>query len=175
MQAGESAEGHGSSGKGGGVHVDSEQLVDSGQPGGRARHAVMGWLEAVFFLVPRGRTREHKTDSYTRQGQPAEGAGEDGRGRGCCEEEEGGGTDGGPTEVADAVGKPGEEVKNRMGMGGENVGDVGAVQNVLEGREDFDPDVWAVLHGNETVGGGQLEGSQSLPVSGIGTHRLQKK
>lgn len=36
-------------------------------------------------------------------------------------------------------------------MGGEDVREVGAVEDVLEGGEDFDPDVWAILYRNETV------------------------
>lgn len=47
----------------------------------------------------------------------------------------------------DAVGKPGQDVEDRVGPPREEVRDVCAVQDRLEGREDRDPDVGAQLLG----------------------------
>lgn len=51
--------------------------------------------------------------------------------------------------MAESVRDPGEDVENRMGVGGQNVGEVGTVKDVLEGGEDANPDVGAVFRINE--------------------------
>lgn len=53
--------------------------------------------------------------------------------------------------MANTVREPGQDVEDRIRMCGEDVGEVGAVENVLKGWEDLDPDMWAVLDRNETT------------------------
>lgn len=55
--------------------------------------------------------------------------------------------------MTDAVGEPGKKVEDRMGVGRENIRNVGAVEDVLQSRKDFDPNVWSILNGNEAAKG----------------------
>lgn len=50
-----------------------------------------------------------------------------------------------------AVGEPGEDVENRMLVGGENVGEIGAVKNILERRENTNPDMGTVIIGDKAT------------------------
>lgn len=54
-----------------------------------------------------------------------------------------------PCEVDDAVRYPGHDVQERVRVPREDVGDVGAVEDRLESREDRDPDVRSVAFGDE--------------------------
>lgn len=45
----------------------------------------------------------------------------------------------------DAIREPGQNVENRMLVGGQDVGQIGAVQNIFEGWEDANPDMGAIL------------------------------
>lgn len=54
--------------------------------------------------------------------------------------------------MADSVGEPGEQVEDGVGVRGQNVGQVGAVEDVLEGRKDLDPNVWPILDRYEAIG-----------------------
>lgn len=53
----------------------------------------------------------------------------------------------------DTVGQPGKDVEDGMLVGGENVGQVCAVKDVFQGRQDANPDVRSILVGNEAFGG----------------------
>lgn len=54
--------------------------------------------------------------------------------------------------MEDAVREPGEKVQKGVGVGGEDIGEVRAVENVLEGGEDADPDVRTDIGGDEPWG-----------------------
>jgi hypothetical protein len=47
--------------------------------------------------------------------------------------------------VDDAVRQPSQDVENRVLVSGKDVGQVCAIQNILERREDANPNVRAVL------------------------------
>jgi hypothetical protein len=51
----------------------------------------------------------------------------------------------------DAVGQPRQNVEDGVLMRRENAGEVGTVDNVLQGRQNADPDVRAVLIGDESA------------------------
>lgn len=70
----------------------------------------------VLFFVPGRRAREGEADGHAGEGEPAERAREDGGAVRGCEEEEEGGDYGWRAEVADAVGEPGEEVEDGVGV-----------------------------------------------------------
>ena len=56
------------------------------------------------------------------------------------------------TEVGDAVGQPSQNVEECALVCGENVAQVGAVEDVLKCRENSHPDGRTVLSGNEFAG-----------------------
>lgn len=80
--------------------------------------------------------------------------------------------------MADAVGEPGKQVEDGVSVGGEDVGQVGAIQDVLEGGQDLDPDVRPDLDRDEAFGSlsarGRWPGGWQAR-NGMRTHRLQKK
>lgn len=45
----------------------------------------------------------------------------------------------------DAVGKPSQNIQNRVLVGRENVGQVGAVENVFQGGQDSNPNMRTIL------------------------------
>jgi hypothetical protein len=51
--------------------------------------------------------------------------------------------------MAKAIGNPGEDIENRVLVGGKNAGKVGAIENVLEGGQHSDPDVRSNLIGDK--------------------------
>lgn len=51
----------------------------------------------------------------------------------------------------DAIRQPREDVEDWMLVGGENVGKVGAVEDVFEGGQDANPDVRTIFVWNESV------------------------
>lgn len=154
VQAGESTERQGRGGEAGGVHVDAEKLVDTGKTSGRALHAVVSWLQAVGLLVPGRRAGEDQLDGDGEHAHVAESTGKHGGGAGGGKEEEDGAADGGQRKVADSIGEPGKQVEDGVAVGRENVGQVGSVEDVLERREDLDPDVRTVLGGDESARAG---------------------
>ena len=48
----------------------------------------------------------------------------------------------------DSIGQPGEDIKDCMLVCGQNVAQVGAVEDILESGEDADPDGRAVVGGD---------------------------
>ena len=54
--------------------------------------------------------------------------------------------------MTDSVREPSEQVEDGMGVRGEDVGQVGAVEDVLEGGQDLDPDMRPVFDRNEAFG-----------------------
>ena len=47
--------------------------------------------------------------------------------------------------MGDAIGKPRQDVEDRVFVCGQDVAEIGAVEDVFEGREDADPDWWSVF------------------------------
>lgn len=72
----------------------------------------------------------------------------------------------------DSIGKPRQDIEDGVFMGGENVGQVGAVEDVLEGGQDADPDVRAIFVWDESA-------TVSFPFMALldqgKSYRLQKK
>lgn len=58
--------------------------------------------------------------------------------------------------MADSVGEPGEQVEDGVGVRREDVGQVGAVEDILEGGKDLDPDMRPVLDRDEAFGNSVL-------------------
>lgn len=116
----ECAEGNGRSAEVCGVKVDAENGVDAGESRGRSRHTICSRLKAMLHLIPRGGAREEKLDGNTENAHPAKGSCPDGsRARGGKDEHEQSADDR-RAEMAQAVGDPGENVEDRMLMGGKN-------------------------------------------------------
>lgn len=136
-----------------GVHIYAEELVDASQTGGRARHGVVGWRQAVHVLIPGGRGGKDELDAHADNVQVSKGARVDGDGARGCEDEHDGSPDNGSTEVQQAVRDPRQNVEYHVLLRREDVANIGAVEDVLEGREHLDPDVRSVLGGDVPVGG----------------------
>ena len=137
----EGSEGHWGGGKGCCVHVEAEDLVDTGQTGGRTRHAVSCRRKPMLVLVPRRGTREQELDGNTSDIHPTKGLGERRAAAGSAENEEDTHDHSRESEVEDTIGNPREEIEDRVRVGGENVGKVCSIEDVLQGRENADPDV----------------------------------
>lgn len=150
VQRGKGTEGQRRTGKISGVEVDAENLIDSSQSSGRSGHAVGGRHQAMLVLIPRRSARKEDLNGDTQDAHPAQCSREDGSRTGGSEDERNQRHNGGGTKVHDAVRQPRENVENRVLVGGENVGKVGTVENILEGGKDSDPDVWSVLIGNKS-------------------------
>lgn len=150
VQRGECTERQRRTGKIGGVEVDAENLIDSSQSSGRSGHAVGGRHQAMLVLIPRRGAGEEDLDGDTEDAHPAQCSREDGSRTGGSEDERDQRHNGGGTKVHDAVRQPGEDVENRVLVGGEDVGKVGTVENILERGKNSDPDVWSVLIRNKS-------------------------
>lgn len=156
VQAGEGTERQGRGSEAGGVHVDTKELVNAGETGGRTLHAVVSRLQTVRLLVPGRSAGEDQLDGDSEHAHVAESASKHGGGAGRGEEEEDGAADGGERKVTDTIREPGEQIEDGVAVGRENVGQVGSVKDVLERREDLDPDVRTVLGGDESARAGLL-------------------
>lgn len=143
MQGWESAEDEWGVEEVGGVDVDAKELIDSAQACSASIHAVVCWCKAMQVLVPWWRAREGGLDCDADQVHEAEGAGEDWECARCGKEEDGDGAEGWAGVVDYAVWDPSQNVEEDVLVLGEDVGQVGAVEDVLERWEDLDPDVWA--------------------------------
>lgn len=129
----------------GGVQIDAENCVDTSQSSGRSGHAVGGGDESVFVLIPWRRAGEDELNGDTEDAHPAKGTRENWRGSRCGEDEDDERAHSGCSKVDDAVGKPSQDIQNRVLVGGEDVGKVGAVQNVFQSGQDSNPDVRTIL------------------------------
>lgn len=111
----------------------------------------MSWLETMFFLIPWWCTRKDDGHGHASQCEPAKGFGKNGGRRRSGEDEDEEGAHSRCAKVADAVRKPSQQVQDGVSVCREDVGEVGAVKDVLERGKDFDPDVRAVLYRDEAI------------------------
>jgi hypothetical protein len=116
---------------------------------GRARHAVVCGRQAVQVLVPWRSTREAKLNADTDNVHPAKCASKCGSCAGRAENEHEARADERRTEVSDAIRQPSQNVEKCALVCGEDVAQIGAVEDVLKCREDADPDWRAVLARDE--------------------------
>lgn len=150
VQRGERAKRQRRVGKVGGVEVDAKDGVDAGETSRRAVHAIGRRNQTVFILIPGRRAGKHELNSDAENAHPAKAARKDVDGTRSGKDEEDEGANGGGAKVHDAVGQPGENVEDGVLVGGQNVGQVGAVQDVFEGGKHANPNVRTVLGGNES-------------------------
>lgn len=149
VERGECTEGHGCVREVGGVEIDAENLINASEACRRSRHAVDGGDKTMLILIPRWRAGEEKLNSNTENAHPAKSTCEYGsRARGGKDEHDER-ADCRGAEVADAVREPGKNVENGVLVRREDVGKVGTVQDVLERRENANPNVRSVLVGDE--------------------------
>lgn len=176
MHRGKCAEGHGCRREGSRIHVEAEDGVNACEACGAPRHAVRRRRESTLVLIPWWGTGEEQLDSDAHNVHPAEGPGEDGGGSRGSEDEEGSGAEGGEREVEDAVRKPGEKIENGVSVGGEDIGEVCAVEDIFECGEDADPDVRADVGGDEPWGGSSQDTVLGRVIWDVArTYRLLKK
>jgi hypothetical protein len=172
VKARESAEGNGSAGESRLVAVTAEDGVDASESSSGTAHSVIRWDQTFAKFVPctegevskrveMGKEREGRTRGSARENNLDENASEvhvtecrspelDSAGRG--EDEEEGGDDEGQDEMHEPVREPRHQIENGVSVSSEEVRDVGAVENRFEGREDGNPDVRAVVFGDELGG-----------------------
>ncbi|KFY70695.1 hypothetical protein V499_08994, partial [Pseudogymnoascus sp. VKM F-103] len=134
------------------IKIHPKQCIDPRQPSRGSRHPVIRRRETMAILVPGRRAGEEDLDDDTREVDVAEGAAVDGQGAGGGKDEEDECCHGGAAEVHDAVGEPGEDVEDDVLVCGEDVGEIGAVEDVFEGGEDAHPDAGAGFAGDEAGG-----------------------
>lgn len=99
----------------------------------------------MCLLIPWWGAREQYSNRNSDHAHIAKGTGKY-RGRaGSGEEEQGGAADGGKGEMANTIRDPCENVKNWVGVCGEDVGNVRSIEDIFECREDSNPDVRPIL------------------------------
>ena len=145
VQAREGAERDRGGSKAGGVHIKTQQLVYAGQAGGGALHPVVSRLQAVGFFVPRRGTGQSQLYGHSDDGHVTEGSSKGWSGSGGGKEKKHGAAYGGKSEVAQAIGYPGQEVEGPVGMLGQNIREVGSVKDVFQCRENLYPDMGSKL------------------------------
>lgn len=59
--------------------------------------------------------------------------------------------------MCDAIGQPGKDVEDGMVVGGEDVANVGAIEDAFEGGKYANPYWWAVLGADESREVGQTD------------------
>ena len=148
VQGREGTENHGRGVESRGVEIDTEERIDGLETGGITGDGVVGGCQSVRVLVPGRRAGEDDLDYDGRHVHVAESAGPDGGGAGRAPDEHASGDDDGRDVVNDAVGDPGQQVQDDVLVGGHDVAQVGAIEDVLEGREHADPDGGAVVGGD---------------------------
>jgi hypothetical protein len=151
VQRGESTEDHGRSGEGGGVQVDTKELINRGETSGRALHRVVGRSETVHVLIPGRRAGEEELDHDTSQVHVTESSCKGGSGSGRAEEEHETRADKGSTEMGDAVRQPCEDIESDGLVSREDVAQVCAVEDVFESGQHADPDRRSVFAVDESV------------------------
>lgn len=145
VQGGECTKDHGRCVECRGVHVDAEQRIDGSETRGVSDDGVVCGCQAINVLVPWWRAGEDDLDQDSGDVHVSKGAGPDGEGAGRAPDEHAGADDDGRDVVYDAVGDPSEEVEDGVLVGGQDVAEVCAVEDVFEGGQDADPDGRAVL------------------------------
>lgn len=148
VQRGEGAKDQGRSVEARSVEINASQLVDCLESRGVTRDAVVGGGQSVCVLVPGGRAGEDHLDQNSCDVHVAKSARPDGEGARRRPDEHACADNDRRYIVYDTVGQPGEDVQDCVLVRGEDVAEVGAVEDVLEGGEDADPDGRAVVCGD---------------------------
>jgi hypothetical protein len=147
VQRGESTKDHWGGVEARSVEIDSSQLVDCLESRSVTRDTVVGGGQTIRILVPGGRAGEDDLDQNSCDVHVAKGARPDGEGARGGPDEHASANNDRRHIVYDSVGQPGEDVEDCVLVRGEDVAEVGAVEDVLEGGEDADPDSRAVVCG----------------------------
>lgn len=113
-------------------------------------HGVVGRSKTVHVLVPWGRAGENQLDHDTGQVHVAKGSCKSGSSSRRTEKEHETRADKGSTEMGDAVRQPGEDIENDGLVGGQNVAQVCAVEDVFKGRQHANPDRRSVFAVDES-------------------------
>jgi len=148
VKGGESAKDHGRGEEGRGVDINAGKLVDGLETGSVSGNAVVGRRQSVRVLIPRWGAWEDDLNQHSRDVHVAESACPDGQGARRTPNEHACADNNGRDIVYDSVRQPGKDVENGVLVSGQDVAQVGAVEDVLEGGEDADPDSRAVVCGN---------------------------
>jgi hypothetical protein len=131
-----------------GIQINTKKLVNCLETRGVSSDGVVGRCQAVCVLVPWRRAGKDGLDQHSRDIHVAESACP----RWCSARrspDEHAAADNDRRHIVDnSVWQPGEEIKDYVLVRGENVAQVGAVEYVLEGREDAHPNGRSVVGGN---------------------------
>lgn len=134
----------------GGVQVNAKDLVDTGEACGRSGHTVRCRHQAVLVLVPWRSAWEHKLNGDTENAHPTKATSKHvDCSRGGKDEEDQRANCGG-SKMHDTVRQPSQDVEDGVLVRRQNVGQVCAVENVLQCRQDANPDVRSVVVVDET-------------------------
>lgn len=152
MQGGESSEDHGRGVESGRVQIDAEEGIDSLETSCVTGNRVVGRCEAVGVLVPGRRAGEDDLDDDGGHVHVAESACPGGGSARRAPNKHASANNDGRNVVDHAVGDPSQDIQDSVLVGGHDVAEVGAVEDVLEGREHTHPDGGSVV-GRDIPGG----------------------
>lgn len=138
-------------GEGGLVAVAAKESVDTGEPARGAGDVVGGGGKTIDDFVPGGSTGNKNLDEDGGEVHVAKCLGPCLEGERGTEEPEGKGKDEWVCVVYDAIGEPSDDIQDGVRETGEDVGNVGAVENRFEGWEEDDVYSGAEIRGYKTV------------------------
>jgi hypothetical protein len=151
VQRGESAKHYGGGLECGSVEVDAEELVNGLQPSRISCDRVVRRCQSVRVLIPRRRAGKDCLDQNSRDVHVSESTCEDREGARRAPNEHAAAHDERRYVVDDSIGYDGKEVEERVFVCGEDVAQIGAVEDVLEGGQNADPDSRTVVTGDISV------------------------
>lgn len=150
VERGERTEWKRRSGEVGGVQVNAKDLVDTGEAGGRSGHTVRCRHQSVLVLVPWRSAWEHKLNGDTEDAHPTKAACKHVDGSRGGKDEEDQRANCGGSKVHYTIRQPGQDVEDGVLVRRQNVGQVRAVEDVLQCRQDANPNVRSVVVVDET-------------------------
>ena len=152
MKRGKGAKGERRIGEVRGIQINTEDSVNTRKTGRRTVHSVSRWHKSVLVLIPRWCARKAQLNRDAENAHPTECFRKDRSRAWRSKDEHDEGAHSRCAEVHDAIRQPGQNIENRVLMRGKNVGQVCAVQNVLQSWENSHPNVWPVFNRDESAG-----------------------
>jgi hypothetical protein len=150
MQARESAKDLRTRSESARVHVNAKELVNGGETGGRTGDAVVCGSQTVHVFIPRRTAGEDELYADSGNVHPAKGSHEGGRAARRSKDEEDCRDDSGSGEVRDAIWEPGQNIQDYVLVGGQDVAEIGAIEDVFQRGQDANPGLGANSAWNES-------------------------
>lgn len=141
---------HGGGSKCRSVEIDTKELVNGRKSSWRPLHLVVCWSQPVHVLIPWWRAWEEDLNQHSSQIHVSKSSCEHGRGSWRSKEEHEARADKRSTKMGDAIWKPCQNVESHRLVRRKDITEIRTIDNVLERREDSDPNWWSVFARDES-------------------------